>query len=99
MQSFIQDTNDFLKKIANLPPLPDDLILCTIDVVGLYPNIPDEEVLIAIRKALDTRKDKKISADSLLEFPECDLKNNIFQHDKSVFKQLRGIPRRRNIEQ
>ena len=60
---YIQDTNDFLKKIANLPPLPDDLILCRIDVVGLYPNIPHAEGFIAIRKALDTRKDKTISTD------------------------------------
>ena len=70
VKSYIQDTNDFLKKIANLPPLPDDFILCTIDqieVVGLYPNIPHEEGLIAIRKALDTRKDKTVSTDSLIE--------------------------------
>ena len=63
-KSYIQDTNDFLKKIANLPSLPDDLILCTIDVVGLYSNIPHEEGLTAIRKALDTRKDETISSDS-----------------------------------
>ena len=43
VKSYIQDTNDFLKKIANLHPLPDSLILCTIDVVNLYPNIPYEE--------------------------------------------------------
>ena len=88
VKSYIQDTNDFLKKIANLPPLPDDLILCTIDVVGLYPNMPHEG-LITIRKALDTRKDKTISTDSLIELAECVLKNNIFEHNKSVFKQLR----------
>ena len=52
VKSYIQDTNEFLKKIANLPPLPDDFILCSIDVVGLYPNIPHEEGLVAIRKAL-----------------------------------------------
>ena len=51
----------FLEKIANLPPLPDDLIVFTKDVAGLYPNIPHEEGLIAIRRALDTRKDKTIS--------------------------------------
>ena len=62
-KSYIQDMNDFLKKIANLPSLPDDLILCTIDVVGLYSNITHEEGLTAIRKALDTRKDKTISTD------------------------------------
>ena len=42
VKSYIQNRNGFLKKIANLPPLPDDLILCTIDVVGLYPNIPHD---------------------------------------------------------
>ena len=66
VKSYIQDTNDFLKKIANLPPLPDDLILCKIDVVGLYPNILHEEGLIAIREDPGTRKDKAISTDSLV---------------------------------
>ena len=46
--------------------------------------------MIAIRKALDTRKDKIISTDPLIELAECVLENNIFEHDKSVFKQLRG---------
>ena len=91
MKSYIQDTNNFLKKIANFPPLPDDIFLYLIDVVGLYPNIPHEKGLIAIRKAPDTRKNKTISTDSLIELAECVLKNNIFEHDKSVFKQLRGI--------
>ena len=90
VKCYIQDRNDFLKKIANLPPLPDDLISCTIDVVGLYPNIPHEEGLMAFRRALDTRKDKTISTNSLIELAECVLKNNVFEHDKSVFKQLRG---------
>ena len=76
--------NDFLKKIANLAPLPDGLILCTVDVVGLYPNIPHEEGLIAIRKALDTRKGKTISTDSLIKLAEYVLKNNIFEHDKCL---------------
>ena len=76
--------NDFLKKIANLAPLPDGLILCAVDVVGLYPNIPHEEGLIAIRKALDTRKDKTISTDSLIDLAEYVLKNNIFEHDKCL---------------
>ena len=63
VKSYIQDS-----------PLADDLVLCKI----LYLNIPHEEGLKAIRKALHTKKDKT----------ECVLKNNIFEHDKSVFKQL-----------
>ena len=66
VKSYIQDTNDILKKISNLPPLSNDLILCTIDIVGLYPNIRHEEELIAVRKALDTRKDQTISTDYLI---------------------------------
>ena len=83
-------SDDFLRKVANLPPLPDDLILCTIDVVGLYPNIPHDEGQIAIRKALDSREDKTISTDSLMDLAECVLKNNIFEHNSRFFKQLRG---------
>ena len=45
--------------------------------------------MIVIRKALDTRKDKKLSTDSLIELVENLLKNNIFEHNISVFKQLR----------
>ena len=90
VKCYIQDTIDFLKKIANLPTLPDDLILCTIGVVGLYPNIPHEEWLIGIRRALDTRKNKTLLTENLIELAECVLKNNIFEHNKSVFKQLGG---------
>ena len=34
--------------------IPDGIILCTIDVLGLYPNIPHEERLQALRKRLET---------------------------------------------
>ena len=49
VNSFIQDTNHFLWKIKSLGQLPEEAILCTIDVVGLYPNIPHEEGLASLR--------------------------------------------------
>ena len=58
--------------------------------MGLYPNIPHDEGLIALRKSLESREDKTISTDSLMDLAECVLKNNIFEHNLSVFKQLRG---------
>ena len=76
--------------MASLPPLPDDVVLCTIDVVGLYPIIPHDEGLIAMRKALDLRKDKRISTESLIELAEYVLKNNIFEHSLSFYDQPRG---------
>ena len=48
--------------------------ICTRDAVGLYPDTPHEEGLIAIREDLDTRKDKTISTDSLVKLAEYALK-------------------------
>ena len=64
-------------------------ILYTVDVVGLYPSIHHEEGLIAIKKAIDTRKEETLPIDSLIELAECFLRNIIFKHDKSVFKLFR----------
>ena len=47
--------------------------------------------MITVRKALGSRKGKTILTDLLIELAECVLKNNILEHDKSDFKQLRGI--------
>ena len=87
-KSFIKGTNDFLKKLNELRDLPDDFILSTIDVVGLYPNILHKEGLEAIRKVLDKREDQTISTESLILLAECVLKSNVFEHNMRYFKQL-----------
>ena len=71
--------------------MPEDIILCTIDVAGLHPNIPHKDELVSMRKALDGREDKTVSTDSLIELVECVLKNNILEHNPSFYKQLRGL--------
>ena len=43
-----------------------------------------------MRKALDARKEETVPTDSLIELAECVLKNNIFEHNTSFYKQLRG---------
>ena len=42
-------------------------ILVTADAVGLFPSIPHEAGLNALRKAVDNREDKHISKDNLLK--------------------------------
>ena len=78
VKSYIKDTNDFLKKLRSLPNLPDDITLFTVDVVGLYSNIPHDEGLSALRKRLDLRKEKDVTTSTLVELAEVVLKNNIF---------------------
>ena len=60
--SYIKDSRDFLKKIKQIRNLPEDSILVTADVVGLYPSIPHELGLKALREALE-----KISTDDLIK--------------------------------
>ena len=70
VNSNIKDNDDFLRKLLNLLKLPDELILCTADLVGLYPSTPNEEGLILVKKALDKRRNKIVSTESLIELAE-----------------------------
>ena len=90
VKSYIKDTNHFLQKIHNLGEVPEDAILCTVDVVGLYPSIPHEEGLEALREALERREDKAISTNSLTELAHLVLKNNFFEFNGDFYQQLRG---------
>ena len=65
IKSYIKDTSDLKRKLDALPSLPEDIIPCAIDVVGLYPNVPHEDGLVAMQKALDSREDKTVSTESL----------------------------------
>ena len=65
-----------------MPRLEKTSMLCTVDVVGFYPSIPHDEGLLTIGK--------KISTDSLMHLTEMVLRNNIFEFDNKVYKQLQG---------
>ena len=90
VKSYIMDTNDFLNKLLSLPKLPDNIILCTVDVAGLYSNIPHEEGLPALSKRLDNGMEKYISSDMLCNLAEVVLKSNIFKFGEKTLKQKRG---------
>ena len=87
---YIKDTNHFLSKLKSLGKLPQGAILCTIDTVGLFPNIPPSEGLTSHRRFLELRDNKQISIDTLIELAEVVLKNNIFEFDEKTFRQVRG---------
>ena len=58
-------------------------------MLWVYNPIPHDERLIEMKKALDLQKGKWISTNSLIELAEYVLKNNIFEHNPSFYKQLR----------
>ena len=58
--SYIKDSNDFKSKIKNID-ISNDALLVTADVVGLYPSIPHEAGLSALKEALDKKTQEEIT--------------------------------------
>ena len=54
----IKDTSDSLCKLEQLGDIPDNAILCSMDVVGLYRHIPHEEGLRSLKEVLEKYKDR-----------------------------------------
>lgn len=55
LPSYVCDTTDFLKKIREIPTLPPDCLLVTLDLTSLYTNIPHMEGITACEETLDQR--------------------------------------------
>lgn len=70
LDSFIQDTPHLLRTLEERnkgPDIPSNGILVSIDVVGLYPNIPQDEGMLAFKEAInDPKYDKGIVPTSFL---------------------------------
>ena len=60
------------------------------DVVGLYPNTLHEEGLSALRKRLETQKEKYVSTDTIIDLAAVVLKYNIFTFRKKTLQQKWG---------
>ena len=84
--SYIKDSNDFTSKIKKID-IPNDALLVTADIVGLYLSIPHEAGLCALREALDKRTRKEIPTENLIKMAEFVLKNKFFEFDTNVYQQ------------
>ena len=88
--SYIKDSGGFIKKLKNIDHIPQDAIMVTADIVRLYSSIPHDAGLEALREALDNRENKKVSTDDLTKMVEFVLKNNHFEFNGKIKKQLSG---------
>ncbi len=59
----------------------------SIDVVGLYSNIPTEEWIDAMKKALSTRQDKAVTTDTIIQMLDHVLKLNMLELNSDLFIQ------------
>ena len=70
--------------------IPQDSILVTADVVGLYPSIPHNAGLKVLKDTLDCRQNKKMPTDMLVKVAEFALTNNYFDLGQRVLHQISG---------
>ena len=87
VKSYIKDTNHFLNRLRSLGKLPEGAILCTVDIVGLYPNIPHSAGLTSLRRVLEFRDNKEIPSDTLIELAEIVLKTTFFNSMKKLLNR------------
>ena len=87
-ESYNKDTGDFLHKIKNKNAIPENAISVAADVVGLYPTIPHQTGLEALREVLDKRETHRVPTSKLVKMAEFVLKNNYFQFSDKVYRQI-----------
>ena len=83
-QPYIKDSGDFINKTKNLSTIPDNAILVTVDVVGLYPSTPPGAGLRTHREALDKQGKKGIPTEDLVKMAEFVLKNKYFEFNSKI---------------
>ena len=66
--SYIKDSGDFIKKLKNIDPIPQDGIMVTADIVGLCPSIPNDAGLEALKKGLIIERIKRFLLMNLLKW-------------------------------
>ena len=87
---YIIDSSDFIKRTRNLGSIGDNAILVTTDVVGLYPSIPHEAGLKALREILDKGQQYTIPTSELIRMADFVLKNNYFEFNGQIKQQISG---------
>ena len=64
--------------------------MVTSDVLALYPSIPHEAGLIALKDALGNRENKSISTEDIIKMARFVLQNSYFEFNGIVKQQISG---------
>ena len=87
--SYIKDTQNFIKKITELGPLPEGSILATLDVTSLYTNIPNQG-LVAVADKLRKDPNKTGISQYILDLLKLVLHNMYFEFNGEHYLQIGG---------
>ena len=89
LPAYIKDTKDFLCHLRTLQDLPEDALLFTMDVVGLYTNIPHADGLKAFEAILNNREVQEPPTKEIVELATLVLTCNSFQFEDDHYLQIK----------
>ena len=94
LPTYLEDTRHLLQLIQEenaRGPQPPGTIPVTLDIVGMYNNVPVDEGLRAFSKLMDDRLDQTIPTTFLLKLMKFVAESSVFVFDSELFLQLLGV--------
>ena len=94
LPTYLEDTRHLLQLIQeenNKGPQPPGTIPVTLDIVGMYTNVPVEEGLKAFAKSMERREDKSVPTWFLVKLMRFIAESSVFVFDSQLFIQLMGV--------
>ena len=94
-QTYLKDTPDFFRFIEEINKtgnISEKSMLLTMDVIGLFTNIPKEDGINAVTEALEEKEVKEINTQFLVRLLRLILENNIMEFNSELYKQEIGAP-------
>ena len=87
---FLQNSTELIRELENLT-IPVDAVLITLDVINLFPSIPQKECLDVIHKAMFKHTELIIFDPNLItRLLAVNMSNNFFQFSNAIFLQKEG---------
>ena len=91
------DSTDVLNRLEGLVGILERSIICTMDVIGLYPHIPHEDGLRNVREIVeecsgipDICEDFDLTVDDVINLAWVILENNYFEFNGKIYRQKLG---------
>ena len=94
LKSYLKGTKDFLLWVEKLkvqyPELPPLFSILTMDFKAMYPSMPDELVMLAVKGYLNSKKVRTPSTEKTLQLLEIVKNNNYMEFGEKLFQQDGG---------
>jgi len=96
LDTYVQDTPDFIRQIESLPPLDANVLLVSYDCTSLYTNLTFNEILTGLAEKLPDESYAPgipfaASKELLLRLTKVVLENNFFRFNGTLYRQTVGV--------